>query len=295
MRKLTFLFVLFISSVISAQELNCVVTVVAQQTGNDNNVVFKTLERQLTEFINNTQWTDKNYKPQERIDCSMLINVQNYNNDAFSATLQIQSSRPIFNSSYKSPAYVFNDEDFDFQYLEFQNLVFNPNQFESNLVSVLAFHIYMILGLDADTFKLNGGDEYYRIAQTITNYSQQGSVAGWRLEDGLQSRFALIDNILSPTYKEFRTALYDYHINGLDIMGESQKKGKEQIAKVINDLQPMHGRRPNSFLMRVFFDTKANEVADIFKGGPSINITKTVDALNKIAPLHSSKWRQIKF
>ena len=295
MRKLTLLFVLLLTSVISAQELNCTVTVVAQQTGNDNNVVFKTLERQLTEFINNTQWTNKKFSPQERINCSFVINVLNHSNDAFSTTLQIQSSRPIFNSSYSSTTYAFNDEDFDFQYLEFQNLVFNPNQFESNLVSVLTFHIYMILGLDADSFKLNGGDEYYRIAQTITNYSQQGNVAGWRLEDGLQSRFALIDNILSPTFKEFRTAFYNYHLKGLDIMNSSPKKGKEEISKVVNELQPMHNRRPNSFLMRVFFDAKANEIADIFKGGPSINITQTVDLLNRIAPLHSSKWRQIKF
>ncbi|MCC1484802.1 type IX secretion system protein PorD [Winogradskyella immobilis] len=295
MRKLTLLFVLLLTSVISAQELNCTVTVVAQQTGNDNNVVFRTLERQLTEFINNTQWTNKKFSPQERINCSFVINVLNHSNDAFSTTLQIQSSRPIFNSSYSSTTYAFNDEDFDFQYLEFQNLVFNPNQFESNLVSVLTFHIYMILGLDADSFKLNGGDEYYRIAQTITNYSQQGNVAGWRLEDGLQSRFALIDNILSPTFKEFRTAFYNYHLKGLDIMNSSPKKGKEEISKVVNELQPMHNRRPNSFLMRVFFDAKANEIADIFKGGPSINITQTVDLLNRIAPLHSSKWRQIKF
>jgi hypothetical protein len=295
MRKLILLFALFLTSVISTQELNCTVTVVAQRTGNDNNVVFKTLERQLTEFVNKTQWTNKKFKPQERIDCSMVINVQSYNNDSFSATLQIQSSRPIFNSSYSSPVYAFNDKDFQFQYLEFQNLVFNPNQFESNLVSVLSFHIYMMLGLDADTFKLNGGDDHYRKAQTIANYSQQGNAVGWKLEDGLQSRFALIDNILSPTYKEFRSTLYNYHIKGLDIMNSGAKKGKEEIGAAINELQKMHNRRPNSFLMRVFFDAKSDEVADVFKGGPNVNITEVVDLLNKIAPLHSSKWRQIKF
>lgn len=295
MRRLTLLFTLLLASVISAQELNSRVTVIAQRTGNDNNVVFKTLERQLTEFINNTQWTNKKYKPQERINCSFVINVGTHNNDSFSARLQIQSSRPIFNSSYSSPIYVFNDEDFQFQYLEFQNLIFNPDQFESNLVSVLSFHIYMILGLDADTFKLNGGDEYYRKAQTIANYSQQGNAVGWNVEDGLLSRFALIDNILSPTYKEFRSTLYNYHIKGLDVMSSGVKNAKEEIGIAINELQQMHNRRPNSFLMRIFFDAKSDEVADVFKGGPSVNIAKTVDLLNKIAPLHSSKWRQIKF
>ena len=295
MRKLILFLVLIASSISFAQELNCTVTVVAQQTGNDNNQVFKTLERQLNEFINNTQWTDKDFKLQERIDCSMVINVQNYDNDAFSATLQIQASRPVYGSSYSTPVYTFNDKEFQFRYLEFQNLVYNENQYESNLISVLSFHIFMMLGMDADTFTPNGGDDFYRQAQTIANYSQQGNAIGWKLEDGLQTRFALIDNILSPTYKEFRASLYQYHRDGLDNMYLDTKKGKEKIGSAITDLQRMHSRRPNSFLMRVFFDAKANEVAQIFSGGPNINVTSIIDVLNKIAPLHASKWSKIKF
>ncbi len=296
MRKLFFFLAglgLFITS--NAQELNCSVTVIAQQTGNDNNVVFKTLERQLREFINNTKWTDKTYKPEERIECSMVINVDSYNNDLFSANLQVQSSRPVFNSSYLSPVYNFNDKDFSFQYLEFQNLIYNPNQFESNLISVLAFHVYMILGIDADTFQLNGGDEYYRQAQIIANYSQQGNTKGWRLEDGRQTRFALIDDLLSPTFKEFRSTMYEYHLKGLDNMSDAPKDTKAKMTNIFSDLNKLHSRRPNSFLMRVFFDAKADEILDIFNGGPSVNITEVISILNRIAPMHSSKWRQIKF
>lgn len=295
MRRHFFIFFLFISVLSVGQELNCTVTVVAQQTGNDNNQVFRTLERQLTEFINNTQWTDKKFKTQERIECSMVINVQNYNNDAFSATLQVQSSRPVFGSTYSTPVYTFNDKDFQFRYLEFQNLVFNSNQFESNLISTLAFHIYMILGMDADTFAPNGGNNYFRQAQTIVNYSAGNGGKGWKLEDGLQSRFALIDNLLSPTYKEFRSSMYSYHRDGLDLMYKDLKKGKEAVSASVSDLQKMHGRRPNSFLMRVFFDSKANEVASIFSGGPSVSISKLVNALNKISPVNASKWQKIKF
>ena len=191
-------FLLFLSLITSlsivSQELNCTVTVIAQQTGNDNNVVFRNLESQLNEFISNTQWTDKNFSQQERIDCNMVINVQEYNNDLFAATLQVSSSRPVYNSTYNTPIYNYNDRNFNFQYLEFQNLVYNPIQFESNLISVLSFHVYMILGMDGDSFALNGGDEYFKQAQTIANYSQQLNGQGWKLEDGLQSRFALIDN-----------------------------------------------------------------------------------------------------
>ena len=295
MRNILVLLGLLINSVVFSQELNCTVNVIAQQTGNDNNVVFKNLEKQLNEFINNTKWTNKSFSQQERINCSMVINVTSYDNDFFSASLQVSSSRPIFKSTYSSPVYNYNDKDFNFQYLEFQNLVYNPTQFESNLISVLSFHVYMILGMDADSFELNGGDEYFKQAQVIANYSQQLNGQGWKLEDGLQSRFALIDNLMSPTFSEMRSAMYSYHIQGLDIMNEDTRKGKEQIVASIKELQKVHGKRPNSYLMRVFFDAKANEIMDVFSGGPSVNIRDAMDILNRIAPMHSQKWRNIKY
>ena len=225
----------------------------------------------------------------------MVINVESYDNDFFNASLQVSSSRPVFNSSFNTPIYNYNDGDFNFRYLEFQNLIYNENQFESNLISVLAFHVYMILGLDADSFAPNGGDDYFKQAQVITNYSQQLNGQGWRVEDGLQSRFSLIDNMLSSAYKELRKAMYSYHIEGLDIMAETAKKGKNNISSVFSDLQKLHSRRPNSYLMRVFFDAKSNEIQDIFSGGPSVNIVNTINILNRIAPLHSQKWREIKY
>ncbi len=278
-----------------AQELNCTVVVNAQQTGNENFPIFKTLEKQLNEFINNTKWTRKTFAPQERIDCSMFINITNYSGESFQASLQVQSSRPVYGSSFTTPIYNFNDTDFNFQYLEFQNLIYNPTQFESNLISVLAFHIQIILGLDADSFSPNGGDDYYKQAQIITNYSQQGNFSGWKLEDGLQSRFILIDNILSPTFKEYRDVIYSYHREGLDVMSENSKQGKEQIASSLKSFQAMNSRRPNSFLLRTFFDAKADEIEQIFTGGPNVNIASVKEALQKVAPMHSSKWQNITF
>ncbi|EPR70631.1 hypothetical protein ADIWIN_3492 [Winogradskyella psychrotolerans RS-3] len=268
---------------------------IAQQTGAENDVLFKTLGNQLTEFVNNTKWTKKTFGQQERINCSMVINVTEQSNNLFSASIQVSSSRPIFNSTYSSPVYNYNDRNFNFEYLEFQNLVFNESQFESNLISVLSFHVYMILGIDADTFELNGGNEYFSQAQTIASYSQQLNGQGWKLEDGLQSRFALIDNLMSPSFKNMRLAMYKYHIEGLDIMSEGAKEGKSQIISVLDALQKVHRARPNSFLMRVFFDAKADEIMDILSGGPSVNITDAMDILNRIAPMHSQKWRNIKY
>ena len=295
MRNLFFLFAFLVTSVTFSQELNCTVSVIAQQTGAENDILFKTLGNQLTEFINNTKWTKKTFGQQERINCSMVINVTEQSNNLFSASIQVSSSRPIFNSTYSSPVYNYNDRNFNFEYLEFQNLVFNESQFESNLISVLSFHVYMILGIDADTFELNGGDEYFSQAQTIASYSQQLNGQGWKVEDGLQSRFALIDNIMSPSFKDMRLAMYKYHIEGLDIMNEGAKEGKSQIISVLDDLQKVHRVRPNSFLMRVFFDAKADEIMDILSGGPSVNITAAMDILNRIAPMHSQKWRNIKY
>lgn len=278
-----------------SQELNCNVVVNAQQTGNENFPIFKTLEKQLKEFVNNTKWTNKTFKAQERIDCNMVINVLNYSGEAFEASIQIQSSRPVFGSSFSTPIYNFNDKDFNFRYLEFQNLIFNSTQFESNLVSVLAFHIYMVLALDADSYSEKGGDEYYKQAQTIVNYSQQGNFKGWKLEDGLQSRFALIDNVLSPTFKEYRAVMYNYHRNGLDVMSDNTKQGKDEIASSLKQFQTMNSRRPNSFLLRTFFDAKADEIEQIFTDGPSVNIASVKETLQKVAPMHSGKWQNIKY
>ncbi len=278
-----------------SQELNCNLVVNAQQTGNENFPIFKTLEKQLNEFVNNTKWTDKTFKAQERIDCSMIINVTDYSGEAFQASIQVQSSRPVFGSSFSTPIYNFNDKDFNFRYLEFQNLIFNPNQFESNLISVLAYHIYMILALDADSFSKKGGDAYYKQAQIITSYSQQGNFKGWKLEDGLQSRFALIDNVLSQTFKEFREVLYTYHREGLDVMSEKTKEGKEKVVTSLKSFQAMNRRRPNSFILRTFFDAKADEIEQIFSDGPNVNIASVKETLQKIAPMHNSKWQKIKF
>ena len=278
-----------------SQELNCSVVVNAQQTGNENFPIFKTLEKQLTEFVNNTKWTNKVFTVQERISCSMIINISEYSGETFQGSIQVQSSRPVFGSSYSTPIYNFNDRDFAFRYLEFQNLIFNPNQFESNLISVLAFHVYMIIALDADSFSENGGDTYYKQAQTIANYSQQENFKGWKLEDGLQSRFALIDNVLSPTFIEFREVMYSYHIEGLDAMSENSKNGKEQVGEALKLFKAMNSRRPNSFLLRIFFDAKADEIEQVFSDGPNVNIASIKETLQKVAPMHNSKWQNIKF
>ena len=277
-----------------SQELNCTVTVNTQKLNNANQQVFKTLETSLSEFVNQTHWTALTYKQNEKINCSMFINISSNESDQFTATIQVQSSRLIYNSSYSSPVFNFNDKDFSFRYAEFEALIFNPAEFESNLVSVVSFYSYIILGMDADSFVPLAGNSYFEIAQNISNVAQQSGYKGWSQSDGNQSRYFLVNDLLSPVYNEVRQTSFTYH-SGLDIMSQDLKSAKEKIKNSLLNLGKLNSVKPNAFVTRVFFDAKSDEIVSIFSGGPSISITDLVESLNKTSPLNSSKWALIKY
>ena len=296
MTKLFSFIAILICMNIHSQELNCIVKINSQSLTNSNQPVFKTLETSLNDFVNKTRCTNKKFKQNEKIDCTIFITVSSYGSDQFVTTLQVGSSRPIFNSSYASPVLNFNDKDFNFKYVEFENLIFNPNSFDSNLVSVIAYYAYVIIGLDADTYELNSGKEYYEQAQGIVNGAQQSNYKGWSQNDGgNQNRFFLVNDLMSGTYDPIKSVLYDYHINGLDLMSENAAKGKEGVKQAVLNLEKMYAIRPNAFLTRIFFDAKSDEILSVFSGGPQIKITDLVDNLNRISPLNSSKWSTIRF
>jgi len=294
-KKIVLLFIFIISQFINAQELNCTITINAEQTGQPNNQIFRTLETQLTEFINTTIWTDKNYNNQEKIDCNMSIIINSFDSNIFNATIQIQASRPIYLSTYSSPIYNFNDKQFNFSYVEFQPLVFNINSFDSNLVSVIAFHVYTIIGLDSDTFEIDGGESYFSIAKQIVNTAATGGYKGWKSTDGKQSRYSFNDALISQVYKEFHTVMYNYHRLGMDKMHNSPKFAKTTISAAINTLKGINDRRPNSFLLRTFFDAKSDELQRIFSDGPAINVTTLINNLNRIAPTKRNSWSKIRY
>ena len=294
MNKLITFLLLLTFGLSQAQQLNCTVTVNSQKLSNANQQVFKTLEASVSEFINKTDWTGQSFKQNEKINCSMYITVLSNNSDQFTATIQVQSSRPVFNSSYSSPVLNYNDKDFSFRYTEFENLIFNPTSFDSNLVSVLAFYSNIILGMDADTFVLQSGNPYFEAAQNISNVAQQGGYKGWTQSDSNQNRYFLINDLLSPTFIDIRQTLFDYH-TGLDLMNQDLKASKERVKASLFNLSKLNNSRPNAFLTRIFFDAKSDEIVSIFSGGPSITISDLVDNLNKVSPLNSSKWALIKY
>ena len=296
MRKLVLIiFFLFSVANVVSQELNATVSVNFQQVANGNPQLFKNLETQIKEFLNTTKWTTKEFTDVEKIDCNFFINVSSYGSNNFEATLQVQSSRPVFNSTLSTPVLNINDKNFTFRFIEFENLIYDQNSFSSNLVSVLAFYANLVIGLDQDSFSEFGGTEYFQIASNIVNVAQSSGFKGWNQSEGNNNnRNFLISDILSNTFSPFRISLYQYHRLGLDLMSEDVKKGKEGVIKGINALAEIQKVRPNALLTRTFFDAKTDEIVSIFSGGPKVDVLPLIETLNRISPLNSQKWSNIK-
>lgn len=295
MPKLVFIILLFFGTHLSAQELNCVVFINSAEIGISNKKIFDTMQNDIFEYLNNTKWTTSAYKTHERIDCSLTINIlEVVSANSFRGSLQLQISRPVYNATYKTPILNFNDNNISFNYEEFQPLVYNENAFDSNLVSILTFYAYTILGYQADTFGYKGGEKFFNLAEGVVNVAQQGGGVGWNRIDGNYTRYQLNENLLSPVYQQYRKTMYEYHILGLDRMVDNTRDAKEVMSKSIQDLQNLYNDRPNTFLIRVFFDTKGDEIVDVFSDGPRIDTSQLREVLSRIYSSYDEKWKEIK-
>lgn len=281
---------------VNAQEFNCQVRVDAKQTGKLQLTIFDNLEKALNELVNQQRWTDQSLKDHQKIDCSIFIIITSYESDSFTGSIQFQSSRPVFGTDMSTPILNVNDRSFNFTYTEFQPLNFNPNSFETNVMSVIAFYLYTALGMDADTFVLEGGTNYYEQAQQVASSAQSASASGWggRGSSGEFNRFNINRDLLSPNFLEFREALYTYHRLGLDVMHDDLEEGKNKIVESIQLLESNNSKRPNSSLVRTFFDSKANEIQMILNGGPKVDVAAVKESLYKMAPVHNRVWKDIK-
>lgn len=285
----------FIFTTVSSQELNCSFSINADQVGVSNKQVFKTLERSLSDFINDQQWTGKVYKNHEKIDCGMTLIITSYTNTTnFSGTLQINAVRPVYGSNYKTPIFNFKDSSISFTYTEFEPLIYNAAAYESNLISLISYYAYMILGIDADTFALKGGEAYYQQAMDIVNLAQQGNYSGWDPKRNSLNRYSLVDLILSNAHKEYREIMYGYHRNAMDVFSENSEMAKNEILTQIMSFEALNKRSQNSFMFRIFFDAKSDEVVDIFNSGPKLEVRDLKKLLNRISAPNSEKWKKIK-
>ncbi len=298
MKKLLFIVLLAVFSItkITAQELSCQVQVVHQQIQGTNDQVFQTLQNAIYEFMNNRKWTDHVFGIDERIECSIMINLtEQSGSDRFTGTLSVQSRRPIFNTAYNSVLLNYQEgtNDFQFRYIENEPLEFNENAHLSNLTSVLAFYAYIIIGLDYDTFSNMGGTPYFQKAQQIVSNAQSASEPGWKAYEGLENRYWMAENLLDDVYSPLRKCLYRYHRLGLDVMSEKTDVGRAEIAESIRMLQKVHRAKPTSFLLKLFFTAKSDEIIDIFSQSYDMEKTKVVNVLKEIDPANGSEYEKI--
>lgn len=277
-----------------AQELRCNISVSAYQIQGANQNLFRTMQSDLYEFMNNRKWTDHVYSYDEKIRCNIVIRLdQQISADEFKGTINVQLTRPIFNSSYTSTVLNIQDNDFHCKYQEFQPLEFNETSNRDNLTNILAFYAYVILGFDYDTFSEEGGTEYFQKAQAIVNNSQNARERGWKAYESERNRYWLVENVLNKSYSSFRSCMYNYHRQGLDLMAERAEEGRATIANSLRDIQKVFRRRPSTYILQMFFDAKSDELVNIFSKSFPDERNRVMAILNEVDPSNGRKYEKI--
>lgn len=283
---------------IKAQELNCQVTVIASpnlQIGTVDKEIFSSLETTVFEFINNTKWTTDVYEIEERINCNILITITNIPSaNTYSAQIQVQSTRPTFNSSYNTMVFNFVDEDFTFTYYRNAVLLFTPDQFRNNLTSVLAFYAYMILGYDYDSFSLEGGTQWFNKAQQIVLNAQTSGYLGWNsAERNRRNRYWMVDNALHQIFKPLRKCFYIYHREGIDRLYENTDLARKTIYNSLSELNKVHASKPGSPNVQIFLTNKVDEIKNLYSEATMQEKNQVVNLLKRIDPANSNKYQDI--
>ena len=279
-----------------SQEINGNIIINSESVNQTNNSVFINLENSISNFINNSVWSNENYSELEKINLNILFSIISYSNNNYVVNIEFQASRPVLNSSYSTPVFTFLEKNFQFEHIEFEPIIYKDNQFESKLSSLLAFYTNIIIGLDHNSYILNSGNNFYNVSKNILNYTNQNNIPGWNssYNGGKLNKFWLIESLTSKDSLEFSDFLYNYHVNGLDLMYEDILSAKKNIASSISTLKPLKRRNPNSILVKIIFDSKSDEINDIFSGGSFFDVSSVVSDLNYLSPFFSNKWNSIR-
>ncbi len=279
---------------LKAQEINCQVSVSARQVEGSEKEVFRTLQTAIYEFMNNRKWSPYSFKIEERIECTILINItERISTDEFKGTLNIVLRRPVFKTNYNSVMLNHVDRDFQFSYVEFEPLEFSETTFTSNLTSTLAFYTYIFLGLDFDSFQKFGGTPFYEKAQSIVNAAQNAAEPGWKAFEGTKNRYWLLENLTNSSYAPLREFLYKYHRQGLDMMFDNLETGRSNIAEALKLLERANQERPGLFLTQLILEAKRDEIISIFSEAGPMEKPEVVNILKEIDPANSSKYQKI--
>ncbi len=291
---ITGLLLSFLSILSHGQELDCKVQVTSQQIQGTNKQIFQTLQSELFEFINNTKWTNHIFGPEERIDCNLMITITDeISADEFKGRISIQARRPVHNTNYNSVLINYVDNDFHIRYVEFEPLIYNESGANSNLISIVTYWIYIIIGLDYESFGLQGGSEFFEKAESIVNRSQNSAERGWKSFESLRNRYWLTENLLNNRYEGIRQCFYNYHRLGLDVMNNKAPDGRMVIAESLTLLQQVHRDRPGSFLMQLFFDAKNDELVNIFSESFPEEKNRVIQILTELDPSNLTKYNKL--
>jgi len=282
------------AGIAQAQELNCTIQMNSDQVQGTNKSVFNTLQKSITEFVNNRKWTQMTYTNVERIECSMNIIVKSVEADAFTAEILVQSRRPVFNTGYNSPLINFKDNEFTFNYKEFDQLEMNENTITSNLTAVLAYYSYLIIGYDMDSYSRLGGTPYFQAAENIVNIAQGSDLGkGWKAFDSSKNRYALINNLLDEAFKKYRNYFYEYHRLGLDEMSANTTNARARIAEGLPLLREANRARPSAIVISSFLDAKNDEIINIFTKATTKEKELAVEILSDVNPTLTTRYEQI--
>lgn len=278
---------------LSAQELDCRITVNTDNIEGTNKDIYTELGNRLTEFMNSRRWTDAMFQNEERINCSFIITITSAAGDNYSGNLQVQSNRPVYNSSYTTPLFNFKDENFKFTYAQADRLEFNENTYESNLMSVMAFYVNVILGLNFDSFSRCGGTKYFEKAEAIAALAQSSDDLGWQAFQSDKNRYAIISEYRDERLRKLRDVSYEYHRLGLDEMAQLAEKGRTKIYENLPYLQELNREKPFSIALRLFAESKMNEIMDMFQDATPDERKKVYDVMTAVLPTQSPKLKAL--
>ncbi|TCD26612.1 DUF4835 family protein [Pedobacter psychrodurus] len=293
-KKIVWILLLVGLGKLQAQELNARVTLLAPQVSNISKPTLDALQKTIRDFLNNNKFSNESYKPQERIECSFVITINSWDGGSgYAAEAQIQSSRPVFNSSYNSTLLNMSDKNFDFNFNDGATIDFSDQNYISNISALLTYYAYTIIGMDKDSFSKMGGTPYYKKAQNIINLAQASGNTGWKAADGLRNRFWFNENVLNPIFSELRNFIYSYHLSGLDQLTDNDK-GLTQIVAALPALQQMDKQKLGSIFPNVYFASKAEEVTNVLSKLNGQERMKAYNMLAEIDPANIGKYEGLK-
>lgn len=280
-----------------SQELNCQVTIIKNiktEVTSAENELLDQLKQVITDLMNNTKWTDEKFKVEERINCQLQLQINTINVGEFTGSIQVQSSRPVYNGSYNTTLFNFQDDNLDFTYTRSSIVLYAKNQFRDNLSSILAFYAYYIIALDFDSFSKQGGTRYFQEAQQIVTNAQTSSGKGWKSnEQGKKNRYWLVENALQQLFEPLRECYYEYHRLGMDQMYDKPEDAKKAIYTALDKLSKVSAARPNTINIINFAYCKLNELKNLYSTATPDEKTQIVTVLKKIDPTNSTKYEEI--